>query len=145
MINSRLRPGLTLIEIIMVIAIIVILGAATTPFLSSFVLRNNTETSQDKVISSIRKAQNYAMNGKSNATWGVCISSNSVRMYSGSCSSPTTSEDFDIPSTVTITNLNDTTFSKRRGEPSAAMSVTVSSSIETKTITVNTAGGMEIN
>lgn len=64
MINSRLRPGLTLIEIIMVIAIIVILGAATTPFLSSFVLRNNTETSQDKVISSIRKAQNYAMNEK---------------------------------------------------------------------------------
>lgn len=139
------QQGLTLIELLMVIAIFAIIAASSTPFLSNFILRNNYETTVDKVVSTIRKAQQYAMDGKNDVTWGVCLSGNSIRLFSGSCALPTFSEDFDTPSSVTITGLNETTFSTLRGEPSSALSITITTDIGTQTVTMNTAGGMEIN
>ena len=136
--------GLTLIELLIVIAIIGILGAATTPFLSNFVLRSAFDTTVDRAISSIRKAQNFAMDGRNNETWGVCVTESKIRVYAGSCDSPTISDNFSFPDTVTVSGLNDTTFSSTRGEPSQTLSITISSTLDSATITLNSAGGLEI-
>lgn len=143
--------GFTLIELLLVIGIIAVVAVATTPFLSQLVLRINTETTVDKVIGTIRKAQGYAMDGKaSGAVWGFCIttegSSQIIRLYSGSCATPSFSEDFDVASPVTITDggVSDITFSNTRGEPSNTLTLTIASSLESKTVTVNSAGGMEV-
>ncbi len=136
--------GVTLIELLLVVAIIAIVGAMTTPFLSRFVLRSNHNTSIERVISGMRKAQAYAMDGKNGATWGVCRIGNTVRMFSGSCNAPTTAEDYVLPGTVTVSTINSTIFNVR-GEPSAALSFTISSSIRTSTISMNIAGGVTVN
>ncbi len=138
------ETGITLIELLLVVAIIAIIGLMTTPFLSRFVLRSNHSTSVEKVVSGIRKAQAYAMDGKNGATWGVCRIGNTVRMYSGNCNAPTTREDYVLPSTVSVSNINATTFNVR-GEPSSALSFTISSSIRTTTVSMNIAGGMTVN
>ena len=56
--------GFTFIEVILVVAIMAILGATSAPFLTNFIFRNNLETTVDKTISVIRKAHEYAMDGK---------------------------------------------------------------------------------
>jgi prepilin-type N-terminal cleavage/methylation domain-containing protein len=138
------NDGFTAIELILVIAIVAILGATTTPFLINFYQRNNLEVATDTIIGSIRKAQNYAINNKDTGNWGVCLSGTKIRLFRGTCAAPTFSEQFDKSSSVTITGLNETTFSKARGEPSAPLSINVSNSIGSYNINVNNAGGLDL-
>ena len=137
--------GFTFIEVILVVAIMEILGATSAPFLTNFIFRNNLETTVDKTISVIRKAQEYAMDGKNDTVWGVCYTDGAIRFFSGNCATPTIKEDFTVPASVTITGFTATTFSAMRGEPNAAMSITVNGGISSKTVTVNIAGGMSVN
>lgn len=140
-----MKKGVTFVELLLVISIIAIIGAATSPFISRFVLQNNHGNSVERLISTIRKAQNYAMDGKNNEVWGVCLNSGNIRLFSGSCNTPSFSEDFNVPQSVSITGLNETTFSRLRGEPSSVINVTISSTIDSVNIIVNSVGGMEIN
>lgn len=144
---NRSQSGVSFIELLLVIAIIAILGASVTPFLSNFILRNNLETTTDKVIGSIRKAQNYSMDGKNDAVWGVCTTGSHLRLFRGSCESLDFSEDFTVSGSVNVSGLEDPgiTFSKLRGEPSSSLSVTISTNIDSNSVQVNTGGGMEIN
>lgn len=139
------KAGITLIEILLVIAIIAILAAAIAPFLSSFVLRNNHDIARDRLLGSFRKAQSYSMTKKNGAIWGVCLSdSTTIRLYRGSCNSPAYSEDYGFNSNITISGFSNVTFSKHRGEPSASVSTTITSSQSSDTITVNSAGRIAI-
>lgn len=140
----RENKGITFIEIILVVAMILSLGASVPPFISTFIVRNGLRDATNKVLGTIRKAQNYAMTSKNGQTWGVCLSGNNIRLFSGSCASPTISENFAKPSAVTITGLNETTFSQR-GEPFGTLSITVSTNLGSKTISVNSAGGIDVN
>lgn len=139
-----MKKGITLIELLLVVAIIAVIGASISPFLSRFVLQTNSDSTSDKVIGSIRKAQSNTMNGKDGDVWGVCMTGNIIRLYSGSCATPTISEDFTVPTSVSVVGLSDTTFNDR-GEPSASMSVTISSDVQNISVNLNSAGGMEIN
>ncbi len=137
--------GFSILELLIVMAIIAILAVATVPFLSSFYLRTNLDTTRDILVSSVRKAQSYAMDGKNNAVWGICLSGSSIRVFQGSCSSPTTKEDYSVPSSVTVSGLSTTTFSSSRGEPLATFSATISASLGSHTVSVNSAGVLTIN
>lgn len=139
-----MSKGITLIELLLVVAIIALLAATSTPFLSRFVLQTQFDSSFDKVVSSIRKAQQYSISEKISSSWGVCVTGSSVRMFLGSCASPTISEDFTIPQTVSITGLTTTTFNSR-GEPSNTLTISISTEIDSKTISVNSAGGITYN
>ena len=139
-----MNKGFTLIELLLVIAIIAILGASTTPFLSRFVLQTNFDSTADRFIGAIRKTQGYAMDGKNNQTWGICRLGSNIRVYSGSCNSPVVSENFSVPASVSLSNFSDTTFNTR-GEPSNTLSVQISTTIESTTIELNSAGGIDVN
>ncbi len=141
------QKGFSFIELLLVVAIISIIAAASAPFLSRFLAVNDLEVSTDKVVSTIRKAQSYAMSGKDGAVWGFCKSGNSIRLYKTSCASPDYSEDFDI-SRVNINEFSDTSFSGvsgLRGEPSGSVLITISNSTGTNTVSINYAGGVSFN
>jgi prepilin-type N-terminal cleavage/methylation domain-containing protein len=143
-ISSR-QKGVSLIELLLVMAIIAVIGATATPFISSFVLRNNYETTVDQLQSTLRKAQGYAMNGKNGSTWGVCFTSNTIRLYRGSCVAPVFAENFKVPGTVTVSGLSDTTFSLQRGEPTQPLTITISTAVGSRVVTLNAVGMIESN
>lgn len=140
-----MSKGYTLVELILVIAIMGILFAAASPFLSRFILQNNIEIAESNVIGSVRKAQEYSMDGRDDSVWGMCLSDGDVRIFTGTCASPTFSEDLSISDSVTVAGLNEIIFSKLRGEPSSSLSITISTAIDSTTIDLNAAGGVDVN
>ena len=140
-----MNKGVTLIELLVVIAFIGIIAASSSPFLGRFVTQNYLDSSVDRVVSTLRKAQSYSMDGKGGEAWGACVSGANISLFTGTCEAPTFSEDFSFPSSVSISGFSTVTFSKTRGEPSATLSVSVSSSVGTKTIILNSAGAIDIN
>lgn len=137
--------GVTLLELLLVVGILAILATVLTPFFSNFVTRNNLDLAAEVVVGSIRKTQNYSMNAKNNSVWGICTNAGKIRIYTGSCASPTQREDTTIPAGITISGLSGTTFSKFRGEPSSGVTITIRSGIKEKSIVINNAGGLDIN
>ena len=143
----KARYGFTLIELLLVIAIISILSVSAAPFLTRLIWTNNLEVASDKVVGAIRKAQNYAMNGKNDTSWGVCLSQGKLRLFAGTCLTPTYKEDYDLTG-VNISGLNETTFAGdagKRGEPSGALTITISGNLGSTQIRLNPAGGLDIN
>jgi len=142
--SDELKRGITLIELLVVIAIITIIAASSTPFLSSFLLRNRHQTALERTIGSLRQAQSYAMAGKNNSSWGVCAIGQKIRMYENSCSSPSYKEDFDLVSSISISGLGDISFDSR-GETQNPSSINISTNITSDTISANSVGRIQID
>lgn len=141
------NKGFSLIELLLVIAIISIIAVSSAPFISRFLTQNNLEVATDKVVSTIRKAQLYSVSSKDNTVWGFCKSGTNIRLYQGNCTSPTYKEDFDLTK-VTISGLTDVSFSGasgKRGEPSSTVTVTISNDAGTNSVSINYAGGLTFN
>jgi hypothetical protein len=86
-----------------------------------------------------------SLDGKGSGVWGICKTGNFIRVYQGSCASPTIKEDSSIPSTVAVTGLIDITFSRLNGEPSSALAISIVSGAGTKNITLNEIGVVDVN
>lgn len=138
------KSGFTIVELILVVAIISLLAASSAPFLSRFTTVNNLEVAVDNTVSSLRKAQAFAMDGKNDTTWGVCVNSANIRLYRGTCASPTYNEDFGMNG-VTISGFTQVTFSDDRGVPSSAITITLTNSFGSRTVSMNAVGGMTMN
>lgn len=143
-----MNKGFSLIELLLVIAIVAVLATATTPYLSTFLIRNNWHVAGDRVMSEINKAQTYAMDGKiigGSTVWGVCITGNMFRMFNGSCASPNFREDYTFPGGVSMSGITEITFSNLRGEPSTASTINIVSSVGSSAVTINAAGMIDMN
>lgn len=122
---------------------IIVVAASTTT--SRWYLQNNVEATKNMLVSSIQKAQNYSMAKKDNLTWGVCLTGNIIRMFGGSCDTPTIKDDYMVPDSVSVVGLSTVSFSNFRGEPSSAQSITLSGNNKTYTLTINMVGGMNVD
>jgi prepilin-type N-terminal cleavage/methylation domain-containing protein len=140
-----MRQGFTLIELLIVIGVLLVVFTVTMPIGSNWYNLNNFDSALGVTLSSLRKAQAYAIDKKDNATWGVCLTSNTIRLFSGSCASPNIKNDYQLPSDVTVTGLSTVTFSQLRGEPSSSQSIVITGSGKSKTIDINLLGGFDIN
>lgn len=140
--------GVTFIELILVISLLLLLSVMTTPFVGSYLIRSNWHVAADRVISEVWKAQAYAMDGKvinGNEVWGVCITGTTFRLFNGSCATPSFREDYEMPMGVTISGIGSVSFDNLTGVPSSISTITISSSLGSSTITINGAGMTEQN
>jgi Tfp pilus assembly protein FimT len=136
---------MTFIELIIVVAIIIIIAAGSSPFYVNLIAKNNLNSVSNGFVSTLRKAQTYAISGKNNTTWGVCVTGNNIRLFGGSCALPTLKEEITIPSGTTVSSYSTVTFTATRGEPSSAFTFTVNNQSGTKTIIINSAGNVSAN
>jgi prepilin-type N-terminal cleavage/methylation domain-containing protein len=141
--------GFTIIELLISIAIVVILGSATSiPFASRFINRNNVETKTNEVVSAFRTAQLNSISGKGHSSWGVHIDTTKIVMFKGiSYVFPGTVFDqkYSIPSTVSITPV-DVVFDELTGSPSAVLTVTIQNSLfENHIVRVNEVGSVNLD
>jgi len=122
-----------------------IIATTASVFNSRWYLQNNLEASKNILVSSLRKAQGYAIAKKNNLTWGVCLTGTTIRMFGGSCASPTTKDDYLLPVGVSTSGLSTVTFSSLRGEPSSAQNINITGNGKTFNLIINSAGGLDVN
>lgn len=142
------QKGVTLVEIILVIAIIAVVGATTVPVASGFLVRTYLKDKANEISISLKIAQNNSIAGKGDATWGVKIDPSNITLFSGS-SYASRNVGFDqvyrIPQSITITPT-EVTFNKLTGNPSSASTIVLTSNAgDTKTIVLNEVGMVEVN
>lgn len=136
------EAGATYFELLLVIAIIALVGALSTPFLNRFILQNSIFDVIDKFAVVLRKAQNYALCGKEGSQWGVHYETDSLTLFKGDSfgQDHAFDESYDIPGVIDISGWSDVTFSKVRGRPSVALTLTITSVSDTKTLILNQEG-----
>ena len=139
------RNSFTLIELLIVISLLFIIGASLSPFVTRTLSDVNLSTSAQNILTTLRKAQTYAMDDKENTVWGVCVNASSLYLFHTACSPGNYRETITLPATITLGGLSTITFSGYRGEPDATPTITLTSSSGTKTITVNSTGAVFLN
>jgi Tfp pilus assembly protein FimT len=139
------RKGITLIELLISIALIIAISLISTSFFNRFFAENSAANLTDQIIMSARKAQMYSMMSKENSTWGISYSTTTKKIYmfkGASFSSRTTSFDevFDVPGSVVISGFKETIFSETKGLPNVTSTIILSKNNTTTSIVINLQG-----
>ena len=141
------QKGVTFVELLIVIALIAIIGASTTPVLSNFLARNYLRNKTNELVASLRTAQINTIAGKEGSKWGVNTSSSNIIMFKGnSFAARDTNFDqsFSVPATITITT-DEIVFDRLTGDPDAVATLTVTSNAgDSNTVTVNEVGTVNV-
>src|SRR6266571_5703310 len=134
--------GFTLLELIIVIAIVFTVGALSTSFYARFFTQNAVSNTTDQLVGELRKAQMYAMMGKQNSNWGVHFAPNTLTLYKGSSfgADPNFNETFSVNSNISLNGFSDLNFSRMTGTPSASPTITISGANNSKSIIINSQG-----
>lgn len=144
--------GFTLIELILVVALLAIIGAMSAPFFQSFQVTSDLATYSDTITRTLRRAQAQARAGQNLDSWGVYFdtASNDVTLFYGDdYTTRDQSYDQTEPISAGFTLSTDFTdeiyFDIFSGDPSTVGSVTLTSqNNDTNTILINSLGIIEI-
>ncbi|KKU63129.1 MAG: hypothetical protein UX87_C0033G0002 [Candidatus Amesbacteria bacterium GW2011_GWA1_47_16] len=137
------RPAFSLIELLLVLAIISSLGIFTASFYSRFLLRSAGDQARMHLVSSINKARTYAVTGRRNSDWGVRFSPPVLTLFSGSsyaARDTAVDENITFNPNVTVSGISEIVFSRLTGLPGTTAVITLSIGSDTQNITVNSEG-----
>ena len=138
--------GFTLIEIMLVVALIVAIGGISAPVYQSFQVKKNLDVATNGIAQTLRRAQALSQSGVGDASWGVNISSGVVTLFKGvSYASRDTAfdETVEISSSIVLSGVSEIVFSKLLGEPQTTGNIILSDNNDTQTITINSKGAIE--
>jgi prepilin-type N-terminal cleavage/methylation domain-containing protein len=143
---KKREKGFTLVEIILVVALIAVIGGMMVIIDPSFIAKNDVEVSGAVVTESLRRARILSTGSVDDSRWGVHIDEGSVIVFKGDSFSGRESE-FDevtaVSGDVSFSGINDVVFGKVRGEPSVTGDITVSSGSDYSiVISVNETGAV---
>ncbi len=123
--------GFTLIELIMVVAILVILLATSSSLMSRFFVSAQREDLTTQLTQSLRQARSNASSRRGASEYGVYITSSTFTLYRGS-NYASRNQTYDLmttvePSMTLFTSYpgNDIQFSRGSGHPQSAGTITV--------------------
>jgi len=147
--NSMLRfkSGFTLVEIMLVIALMVLISSISVPVYQSFQVKNDLEASSNELVQSLRRAQILAQANEGDSTWGVSVQPGGLVVFKGlNYSGRDTDYDevFEMATSITPSGITEVVFDKLSGLPktSGDMILTTSNG-DIKTISINSRGIIE--
>jgi len=146
-IRSLISPAFTLIELLLVVAILGIIIAFGAPFFGGAFSRTNIDNANLLTAQSLRRAMLKAQSNEMDSDWGVKLSSGQILIFKGS-SYAARDAGFDIitelEDNVVFSGDTEIVFPKHSGELSSNKSVTIglANTSESKTITINTKGAL---
>lgn len=142
------KSGVTLLELLLVMAIIAILGGMASTFLFGQKLSTELEEETKRVVGVLRTAQNKAMTGVEGSQWGVHFDNTGADpfydlFWGTSYAAATTTDRFFLSSGTTYSapasgTSTDALFVKRTGALSsgATTTITVQTRVQTQTKSV---------
>lgn len=137
--------GFTLIEMVVVLAILLILFAIVGTIASGTLPKNQLNHEGGFVQETLRRAQALSVAGKQDTVWSVHFTSSTMTLFAGTdyaTRDPQYDELHTFPDGLTASGLTDVTFTAPKGTPSTTGSVTLTNDATTQsvTITINAAG-----
>ena len=138
--------GFTLVEVLLVVAILTIIVGVGTPVYETFVRRNNLDATNQTVVGMLRRASTYARAVSGDSAWSVELQSTGITLFKGAAFS-TRDTNYDettsLPASVTLGGLAEVQFTKFSGAPNTTGTITLSSTTnDTRTITVDGKGAV---
>jgi len=141
--------GFSFIEVILVVSIVAIMSLMGTVFYSRFLTQNAVANATDHMISQLRKAQIYSMEGKqSGGNWGVNHTVSPKQLQFFLQGNTAFNENYSINSNITISPVFNVLFTHYTGVPTGAtfpLTITISGNNSTESITVNSQGVVSKN
>ncbi|MEK7153508.1 MAG: type II secretion system protein [Patescibacteria group bacterium] len=137
------QRGFTLVEALLSVAIIGLLVGMSLPIYQSFQTRNDLDITTQSVADMLRRAQTYARGVSGDSQWGVAIQSGAATLFKGASFAARDAaydEATIIPSTTNVSGVSEVLFSKLAGAPSTTGSITLTSSNDTRVVTINAKG-----
>lgn len=145
------QRGVTFIELILVVSIILTLSIMSTVFYSRFLMQDSVEHAIDQLVGSLRKAQLYSMMSRYSDSWSVAYSANKVYLFKGvTFATRTTAYDevFDTGGSISVSGISSSTVvsfnrgtgSRVTGDPASVVTITVSGGTHSESIFVNGQG-----
>lgn len=139
--------GLTLIELILVIAAITVLSAIAIPVYSLLLVKNDLDVATNTTLQTLRRAQVLSQAVDGDTTWGVKLQSSGITLFKGASYSlrdTTYDEVFTFSGNVTPSGVSEVVFSKLLGNPNTTGTLTLTSSnSETQNITIGSKGQLD--
>ena len=118
------KRAFTLIELLLVIAIILLVSVPTAAFSTSFIHQISVRDSSEALIGMLREAQILSMLGKEDSVWGVKKQEENLILFRGNDFS---SRDYSFDQTVKINNnvnvvgFDEVSFSRYEGLPAMVL------------------------
>ncbi len=136
--------GFTVVELLMVIAMIAVISAISVPAFRSYQLHNDVVTASEQVMQALARAKLLAQSGKNGSAWGFS-SVNSVIFQGNSYGTRVVASDeqYPLPAGIVVTGMTEVTFAQLSGVPSAVGSIILTSKIDPSqqvTVIVSAAG-----
>lgn len=138
-----MQRGFTLLEILLIIAMIIVLAALILPLGLDFYKSQQLQTYTQQILQTLRRAQFKAMAGEADSNFGVYFTNNDYTLFRGDSYAAREvqyDEVFDLPQIITVSGPSEVVFSKSEGKPSWWGNIILSSDSFTQTININEIG-----
>lgn len=141
-----MEKGVTFIELLLVVAIVLTLSVLSAPFYSRFLTQNAVDNTSDQLIGSFRKAQLYAISSKKFSSWGVNYSSYKITLYKGSSyltRDASFDENFSVNTNISVSfsaPSTDVNFARVTGLPNISPTITVTDNNKSDVFSINSQG-----
>lgn len=136
--------GFTLVEIIIVLAVMALILAISAPVYRRSQMKNDLETGGAVIVQSLRRAQILSQAVAGDSDWGVDIKKSQITLFKGSsylARDFSFDETYDLPSSLDVSGLSELVFNKFSGLPQANGTITLKiDDNEIKNITINSQG-----
>ncbi len=137
------KSGFTLLEIILVVALLAISSGVVAPIYYSAKNSDDLINTRDSLISSLRRAQLLSMAVKNDETWGLKINNQEIIVFQGN-DFFSRNQDYDeivrINRNINVEGIDEIVFLKLSGRPSVSDDFILTSNNKTIEISVNQLG-----
>lgn len=138
------KKGFSILEIVLVMAIICVLLGLTVNYYSGTQIRADIDTQAANIVHYLRLAQSSAAAGLNNESHGIHFQPESYTIFHGDTYDPNSMDNFQVmfPETMTINSLSlngggtDLIFSKTTGETAQFGTIMLNSNQINKTVTI---------
>lgn len=134
--------GFTLLEILLVLAMIAIIFAISPPLYTKLVSQSALDSDISTLVSVLRKAESNSLASSYNSSWGVQITNSKYTLFKGDSyenRDKDFDEDYNFYEETTVSGSSSIVFAKANYELGTS-SISLSNAEDTKIININNLG-----